>query len=314
MTQRESDGIRLALAGNYQGFDVRIRELQHTWSSSGLKLTGRCFYLSLRDGKPTLDEFVDYMFNRLIPYCVPRAEREEAERKFAETGDYTHILSVQAKARELFIRSRKRRTTGEPGELVLFILLEAALKAPQLVCKMSLKTNENMPVHGADGIHVQWSQDGDIVLVWGESKLYKKLPQALSSIVSSVSDFASSRAPTKRKRELDIVRDHANIPPGKARDMLLEYLDVYSEKSNQLTEIHACLAGYDSDVYSALSGKGAEEVLRDRYLSRVEAKLSGFAKKVGASNIRELTLCLMLLPFPSVEDLQARFLARVEKG
>lgn len=62
---------------------------------------------------------------------------------------------------------------GEPGELIAFVILEAFFQAPQIACKMYLKTNENMPVHGS--VHIKFDESKDsIEILWGESKLYQR--------------------------------------------------------------------------------------------------------------------------------------------
>ena len=54
--------------------------------------------------------------------------------------------------------------------------------APQLIAKMSLKTNPKMPVHGADGVHVRYSKaDKRLLLYWGESKVHADVGAAISA-------------------------------------------------------------------------------------------------------------------------------------
>ena len=64
-------------------------------------------------------------------------------------------------------------SSGEGGELLLFVLAETLLRLPQILCKMSLKTNLRMHVHGADGVHAGVDPGmGRVALWWGESKIY----------------------------------------------------------------------------------------------------------------------------------------------
>jgi hypothetical protein len=68
-----------------------------------------------------------------------------------------------------------------------YLLTEWILEAPQLLAKMSLKTNKEMPVHGADGVHVRFCEDAQqLRFYWGESKLYADVGQGITAAVSSV--------------------------------------------------------------------------------------------------------------------------------
>ena len=70
------------------------------------------------------------------------------------------ISKLKSEAIDLFIRAQKATDrNGEAGELILYLLTEWLLGAPQLLAKMSLKTNRHMPVYGSDGVHVRFSAE-----------------------------------------------------------------------------------------------------------------------------------------------------------
>lgn len=170
------------------GFRSRLREVSLAWAGREITAAGKFFYLSFKDGKPTVDEFIDYIYSQIIPFCIPAREIRESHQKFNETNDTSIWLKLSDKARNLFIKARNERViSGEPGELILYIILEAALFAPQLASKMYLKTSEMMPVHGADSIHMTYAPSSSVLtLYWGESKLYQQLSSALYEIIKSI--------------------------------------------------------------------------------------------------------------------------------
>ena len=180
------DNLLNDIKGNYDGFSARLREVRYDWVEDGLSVSGKFLYLAFRDGHPTVDEFAKFIYDKIIPFWVSRKERRKKGEKYRETSDERHFQDLRDKASNLFIKAHNsRKTGGEPGELILFILLEAILKAPQIACKMYLKTSERMPVHGSDSIHVtSGTQEGSICLIWGESKLYQQLPSALDDVCS----------------------------------------------------------------------------------------------------------------------------------
>ncbi len=188
------------------GFRSRLREVSLTWGKE-ITAVGKFFYLSFRDGIPTVDEFIDYIYNQIIPFCIPAKEIRETAKKFEETKDTALWLRLGDKARNLFIKARNERvTTGEPWELILYIILEAALLAPQVASKMYLKTSEMMPVHGADSIHMTYDNVSSVLtLFWGESKLYQQLSATLDEMIKSISAFIlpkGGRSP--KERDIDI--------------------------------------------------------------------------------------------------------------
>jgi hypothetical protein len=166
--------LQASLQGKYDGFSYRVAEVPYHWTEDGLDVGGRFFYLTFQNGVPSLEEFVTLIYGQLVPYCIPRRIRDAKLAAMQSDGNWRHAAELLRQARDLFIRAGEDgRKASEVGELILFTLLEAAFGAPQLVCKMALKTSEAMPIHGADGIHVMpGRQQGSVCFVWGEAKLY----------------------------------------------------------------------------------------------------------------------------------------------
>jgi len=61
--------------------------------------------------------------------------------------------------------------SGELGELLLYMLIEWVLKAPIVASKMYLKTSQQMPVHGVDGIHLGYEADEALVKLVGTASI-----------------------------------------------------------------------------------------------------------------------------------------------
>ncbi len=313
MSLNLSEELLNSVKGVYDGFNARLCKLPYEWTEDDLTVSGNFFYLSFRNGEPTVDEFVQYIYYRIVPFCISRRERREKREKYFTTGDERYIHELTDKAKQLFIRARNsKKTAGEPGELILFMLLEAILKAPQLACKMSLKTSEQMPVHGSDAIHIgHGSQDDSICLIWGESKIYQQLSDALDEICSSISSFLSEQnGRTGRDRDIDIIRDHMDIEDPKLRDALLKYFDPYTEEGNLCEEAYSCFVGFEYSVYNQLqkmSFSEREEFLKDEYLQRIHKACNQFGQKLRKNSLSHLKIHYFLIPFPSVEELRGKF-------
>jgi Cap4 SAVED domain len=255
--------LQSSLQGKYDGFSYRVAEVPYDWTENGLDVSGRFFYLTFQNGVPTLEEFVKLLHGQLVPYCIPRQIRDVKWAAMQSDNDWRHATELLRQARDLFIRAGEDgRKASEVGELILFTLLEAAFGAPQLVCKMALKTSEAMPIHGADGIHVMLGrQQGSICFVWGEAKLYKTLSSALDAACTSIKDFverADRRAPIGR--EIDIIRDHLDTTMHpQLQSLLLDALDPYTAAYNQREEAFACFVGFDYDVLQKIHKLPREE-------------------------------------------------------
>ncbi len=295
-------------------FHVRLKEVEYCWECEDLKLSGRFFYLAFRDGRPTIEEFVEFIFYRITEFCLTGKELKKIQN-LAREGDHAAHARAVDKARNLFIQTaRAHKKGGEPGELILYLLLEIALQAPQLVAKMPLKTNANMPVHGADGIHVRFDNDSNSLQVfWGESKLYKDFSEATNDAVKSVAGFHSNNH-GGRARELEIIREHTSMSNDALTEELLRYFDPYESKSNNVREYNACFIGFDFLPLSQLSDVPAdqvEEMFKQKYLDRIISGCGLIEKKVKKYKAESQRFLFFLLPFESIDRLREVFFKKL---
>ena len=195
--------------------------------------------MTFRNKKITEKEFAKFIYDKIIRYCIPRKKYNEAFKKMLENNDERYITDLHDQARHLFVRSLKEHGAqlGEPGELIAFIILEAFFNAPQIACKMFLKTSEKMPVHGSDSVHIKFSEsDNKLVLIWGEAKLYKTISSAFDEALESISGFLKgNEGDTDRpphERDIDIIKDMPNVENNEMKQALYNYFDPYSQESN----------------------------------------------------------------------------------
>ena len=295
-------------------FNVRLKEIEYFWDCDDINLSGRFFYLTFRDGQPTIEEFVDFIFYRIAEFCLTGKELKRLQ-DLVNKGDHAAHSRGVDKARNLFIQAaRARKKGGEPGELILYLLLEIALQAPQLVAKMSLKTNPNMPVHGTDGIHVRFEHDSNLLHVfWGESKLIKDFSDTTDEAVKSVAGFHSVER-GGRARELEIIREHISMSDDVLVEELLKYFDPYEQKSNNVREYNACFIGFDFLPLSQLSGiptDQVEEVFKEKYLDRIKSGCGLIEKKIKKHETEGLRFIFFLLPFDSIDRFRGAFFKKL---
>lgn len=222
------------------------------------------------------------------------------------------ISKLKSEAIDLFIRAQKATDrNGEAGELILYLLTEWVLGAPQLLAKMSLKTNRQMPIHGADGVHVKFLKDkSTLAFYWGESKLHSDVSGAITSAVESI---GKSLEHESIKSELTLVNryiDFSDLQP-EAKTQLLKYLDPFETVSNQRENITTCLVGFDftgfEKVLPQSSGHNAEEAFKKLAEARLKELAPQIAEKLKAANLSNHAIELFFFPVPSVKTLRDLF-------
>ncbi len=92
------------------------------------------FYIKFQDGIPRTNHFVAKLCDNIIHFCLKREKQRSLN-----AGNARRLL-LEAKQR--FSQPSNGRT-GEPGELILFFLLEGHLRAPKIFTKMNRVISKN---------------------------------------------------------------------------------------------------------------------------------------------------------------------------
>ena len=305
------------LLGKHEKLGVRLRHVDFDVSTSGKRIKVRGNYPAFRDGTPQLDELLEAVHQRIVPFCLPRKEikkvYEEAKQLEPEEAAIAYTSLVK-KATDLFIKAKKGDTrSGEAGEIVLFLLNEWVLKAPQIVSKMYLKTNTNMPVHGTDGIHGKYDNaEKTLHLYWGESKAYKNLSGALAAALKSISEFHSKN---QQKREIEIVSDYLDLGDATTdeREAIIAYLDPYNEASNARKTYFSCLLVF---AFSHPKDPNLDDAqLEQKFITnfKAEAKnfLEGLPDRMKKADLQNINFEFFLLPVENAEGFRDKFQALI---
>ncbi len=299
------------MLGDHSGLAARIRTLDHTLASGHAQTRVSAHYLAFRDGRPTLDELISALEPKLVGFCLPRSEINAAidpSTPATPQEVLERISALAGRARRLFIKTRVATgRSGEAGELLLYLLTEWVLAAPQLIAKMSLKTNAQMPVHGSDGIHVRYDEtERTLLLFWGEAKVHQSITQAVAAAANSMGTFYRDQLAA----EIVLVKAHHHMAdlPTEAREVLLDYLDPYSEQSNSRKDVSTCLIMFDFDAaLEALPAAEREGIFRTALDRAIEKAIRDFDAAATAAGIQQHNVELFFLPVPSVEKFRQAF-------
>jgi len=289
-----------ALARGEQGeLDHLLLSYETPLNLDGTRTTVRTHFLAVdANGMPAVDRLAEAMAVAAMEFCVPRSRIQHAATKMTETGSPSYFARLEKQAKELFVDADG---TGEGGELLLFLLMERVLKLPQLLAKMSLKTNSNMHVHGSDGVHAQIGTDGVLELSWGESKLYGDISKAIKDCFESIAPFLAD-IDESRKRDLLLIRDNLNVDNEELATHVLEYFDETNSKSLDVRWHGVCLIGFNYASYPNLKKLAANESEKiSKAVARWHKAVSG---RVGDHSLVDVNIEVFCIPFPSVDALR----------
>lgn len=286
-------------------FSKCINLLEHDFEILGIETTIRFHYLKF-DGnrQPMVKALANTLYAYIIDYCLSAKNRDENLSTKQST-----LLTKEA--RRLFrhpdVTDDSPDKTGEAGETLLYFLMEAVLKAPQIVSKMELKTNHKDEVKGSDGIHARWNSDLEMVdFYFGESKLYKKVSDALTSALNSINNFHEIKM---YEYEFNMVTKHFKYADEEVKSEISQ-LFVNGSPGPNVRINHACLIGYDFDGYKRVAFEPYKTLIANfenyclldgkRIVDLLQQKMNIFNKK-------HLIFEVFLLPFPSVEEFRNAF-------
>jgi Domain of unknown function (DUF1837). len=297
------------ISGNQASLESFLREVCKSEHVEETRADMHIYMLRL-DGnnRPRINDFADYLINRIVDYCIPLSERRTAQEKdtLYNTSQYSNALF--RKAERLFTDVEH---TGEVGELALSVLTQSVLHMPQVLCKMVLKTNPEVHYHGADGVYGKYDDTTNkYCLYWGESKIYSDVGKALSDCFDSIKDFLIEEgvSGTRRERDMDLFRANLDFDDPNLEEAIVEYLDSENPKYLLLEYRGLCLVGYTEDAYPS-----DFSVIENDIFNIIQGKIEDFKEKVqtrlkSRTPLDTFVFEVFLIPFSDVDALRSKFL------
>ncbi|MGH9886661.1 MAG: HamA C-terminal domain-containing protein, partial [bacterium] len=253
-------------------------------------------------GRPRVSDLADAICESALDFAIPRSEIEQARARDAQTGSTRQMTRLHNLARGLFT---DLTNSGEGGELLLFVLAETVLRLPQVMCKMSLKTNTRMHVHGVDGVHAGVDPDtGQFALYWGESKIYQDASTAIRDCLASLAPVLIGTGPDgAAARDLQLLQRAADLNEAALERALKAFLDPRNAAYNELEFRGLCLVGFNSDAYPT------EAAQHDEIVAAIVAQLPAWKaqiqRRVTAEQLERFALHVFCVPFPNVDHFRA---------
>lgn len=289
--QRLARGASTDLAGIFYNVE------SHTVVND-TKVIAHCHCLKLDgNGRPRTEDLAKVVAEHVLDYAIPRSQIREVQEEVVRTGSTQKFVRMLNDAKALFTDLEQ---SGEGGELLLFALAEKILRLPQLICKMGLKTNTRMHVHGADGLHAGVdANNGKLLLYWGESKIYGDVTAAVRECLASVAPMLADHS--AGQRDLQLLQRHADLDDSALEAAIKKYLDPDSEEFNSLEFRGLCLVGFDCEAYP----KGPSTIEVTALAKQIAASLPTWKdhvqKRIAEEKLDAFAMHFLFVPFPSAD-------------
>ena len=269
----------------------------------GTRARCRCHFIA-RDGngRVRVDALAQKLASEVTDYCIPRSRIAEAHEHYNNTGSTEFFNQLQREAKSLFVDVDN---SGEAGELLIFLLLERLLGIPQVLCKMSLKTNSSVHFHGVDGVHVKALEGGRLAVYWCESKVYADFAAATGACLKSIAPFLLDHGLGVAERDVTLLRTNLDSGDSELDDLLVKY---FVEDAIQVTMREfrgASLIGFALDDYP---DPGVDrEAIPAELQADVDSWYESIARRVQSEGVEMIELEVFCLPIPSAQGFRDAF-------
>ena len=233
-------------------------------------------------------KFLEYIYSK-IPFFVLNQTHynniKNTEEKITESGKYINTST----------------TSGELGELILFILLESK-GIQQLYNKIRNKSSPNMNVNGYDAVHIE-IKDGDVIFYFGEAKLQKNFHRAVQNSISSIEKGVKDET-----YEFRMIQNHIDCARfNSVMDKIEEYVNPYIENSVPENNTYPIFIGYDWETIKQLESEKRLDEIKTKYKEFIDKNTDLIHEKISRSTLKDLSTLFLIIPFKDVENLRNTF-------
>lgn len=245
----------------------------------------------------------------IISYAISRKVKEKYKN---QAGTLVH------KAKEKFIEYFQN--DGELGELLLYCFLETHLKAAKILSKLELKTTNKKYVNGSDGVHYLKLPNGNYQLIFGESKMYTDLYDALGEAFKSIKEFKDEINSKGEKKsgiryEKGLISDNLNKEFDEEDEKFLMDL-VYPKGSNEfdVDDAFGIFIGYQINVTieeRKLLPDAFRELIKNKIISEIDKIEKSIETRIKNKQLEGHNFYIYIVPFTEIENTRKEILKEV---
>ena len=245
----------------------------------------------------------------IISYAISRKVKEKYKD---QAGTLVH------KAKEKFIAYFQN--DGELGELLLYCFLESHLKAAKILSKLELKTSNKKYVNGSDGVHYLKLPNGNYQLIFGESKMYTDLYEAIGEAFKSIKEFkdeVNSKGDEKSgiTFEKGLISDNLNKEFEEDDEKFLMDL-IYPKSSNEfdVDDAFGIFIGYQIDVTAEerkLSHSDFRDLIKNKIINEIDKMEKSIKTRIRNKQLEGHNFYIYVVPFTEIENKRKEILGEI---
>ena len=292
--------LRIDVHENFLNLFHKILENEPMENGNKLNL----FSLKISNNAFTYANLVEELGDILTTYALSRNAYDE----LCNQRKYTTLVS---RAKE---RLRKAESNdGELGEILLYTMLEAHLKAPKLLTKLELKTDPNHYVNGADGVHLLKIDDTTFQFVFGESKL-TGVEKAFESLKNLLKEDLN-----KLRYEIQLVNSNFLKEAHDEHSVeLLKKLLIPTENDENLNIDHSfgIFLGFDvkiTDDERKLNNADFRDTIYKKVENAVRTILPTINDQIEQDDFRGYNFYIYIVPFSELAKQRKEIIAKLKK-
>jgi len=193
-------------------------------------------------------------------------------------------------------------TDGKYGELILFLFVEAVLKAPLMVHKIANLTNRNDQAKGADNLFIG-NYKGERTIFIGESKIKTRYPDALKEALESINRFYNQDDSVTNDQEFiisrNLIRKDLSV---EQLDYLYSILDPGQEEHRNTNKAHPIFIMYNYEEIQLIevdckSNIHGDDLLKAKLMQWMDDEFGKIRKKIqGFTELQGVELIFFLIP------------------
>lgn len=297
--------LRIDVHENFLNLFHKILENEPMENGNKLNL----FSLKISNNAFTYANLVEELGDILTTYALSRNAYDE----LCNQRKYTTLVS---RAKE---RLRKAESNdGELGEILLYTMLEAHLKAPKLLTKLELKTDPNHYVNGADGVHLLKIDDTTFQFVFGESKLHSDLKTGVEKAFESLKNLLKEDL-NKLRYEIQLVNSNFLKEAHDEHSVeLLKKLLIPTENDENLNIDHSfgIFLGFDvkiTDDERKLNNADFRDTIYKKVENAVWTILPTINDQIEQDDFRGYNFYIYIVPFSELAKQRKEIIAKLKK-
>lgn len=252
------------------------------------------FTLDYEDGRYRQKELVGLIRDAVPFFALTEDEIATIDKSEWNKNSFTRISDAN------------RKSKGDYGELLLFLILSIFYDTPKFVTKARLRSTTKEQIKGFDCAHFSVSE-GKVTLWLGEAKFHQNISGAINSALKSLEEHLNDSE--RIKSELRLLGGEIELNKQIERDRY-ELLKSYVSGGRSLDKVDIAvpvLCTYDSKCIKRFSGDICSDIDSSDFKEGIAVELEEKFRKIYEKkwpDKKNIKIVFFLVPLESVSDLK----------